>query len=490
MTTSTNPLEPTAHEQYMLELVNRARLNPDAEVARNPYVSDLNEDLAPGTISNTAKQPLAFNFQLIDAARKHSQWMLDTDTFSHTGAGGSTPTQRMQAAGYQFTGSWASGENIAWKGTTGTPDVTAFVAAQHDSLFDSAGHRKNILNDTFKEIGIGILTGVFNGYNAVMTTQNFAKSGSATFLTGVAFNDLVTDDNFYTVGEGLGGIKVDAIRQSDNQLFSTYTFGSGGYQLALDPGTYTVNFSGGLLNTTFTQTVTLGSQNIKLDLATDQLTPLPTLGLNLIGTISNDILTGGDGNDTLDGREANDTLSGLNGNDILLGGSGNDILDGGNGDDQLDGGTGADRLLGSNGNDILVGGGNADRLNGGAGNDTLTGSAGSDKFVFDSGRTFSGSDFGVDSITDFVTGVDKIVVDQTTFGSITSSQIAIAANDSLAATSTGLIVYSQGTGNLFYNQNGSLAGLGTGSQLATIDNDNNSLTAAPALTTADFQIVA
>ncbi|HBY77344.1 MAG TPA: hypothetical protein DEG47_10170, partial [Cyanobacteria bacterium UBA11148] len=111
----------------MLELVNRARLNPDAEVARNPYVSDLNEDLAPGTISNTAKQPLAFNFQLIDAARKHSQWMLDTDTFSHTGAGGSTPTQRMQAAGYQFTGSWASGENIAWKGTTGTPDVTAFV---------------------------------------------------------------------------------------------------------------------------------------------------------------------------------------------------------------------------------------------------------------------------------------------------------------------------------------------------------------------------
>ncbi|HBY77345.1 MAG TPA: hypothetical protein DEG47_10180 [Cyanobacteria bacterium UBA11148] len=166
------------------------------------------------------------------------------------------------------------------------------------------------------------------------------------------------------------------------------------------------------------------------------------------------------------------------------------MLDGGNGDDQLDGGTGADRLLGSNGNDILVGGGNADRLNGGAGNDTLTGSAGSDKFVFDSGRTFSGSDFGVDSITDFVTGVDKIVVDQTTFGSITSSQIAIAANDSLAATSTGLIVYSQGTGNLFYNQNGSLAGLGTGSQLATIDNDNNSLTAAPALTTADFQIVA
>ncbi|HBE16383.1 MAG TPA: hypothetical protein DEG17_05185 [Cyanobacteria bacterium UBA11149] len=78
-------IEPTAHEQYMLELVNRARLNPQAEVDRNPYVADLNEDLAPGTISNTPKQALAFNLQLIDAARQHSQWMLDTDTFFWSG---------------------------------------------------------------------------------------------------------------------------------------------------------------------------------------------------------------------------------------------------------------------------------------------------------------------------------------------------------------------------------------------------------------------
>ncbi|MCP2732511.1 CAP domain-containing protein [Symplocastrum sp. BBK-W-15] len=492
-------IEPTAQEQYMLELVNRARLNPQAEVDRNPYVAALNEDLAPGTISNTPKQALAFNLQLINSSRQHSQWMLDTDIFSHTGINGSNPGARMQGAGYQFTGSWTWGENIAWMGTTGTPNVTAFVAAEHDNLFDSAGHRKNILNDNFKEIGIGTLTGVFQGYNAVMTTQNFAKSGTASFITGVAFNDLVTDDDFYTVGEGLGGITVNALRQSDNQLFSTFTYASGGYQLALDPGTYTVSFSGGGLSTTVTQTVTLGSLNFKLDLATDKLPVTPTPGVTLTGTSANNTLTGGNGNDTLSGLAGNDILNGLNGNDMLFGGTGNDTLDGGNGDDQLDGGDGIDRLLGGAGNDILVGGlgvdtliggDGSDRLNGNAGNDILTGGVGGDFFVFDSNSAFTSSAFGVDKVTDFASGVDKIVLDQTTFGAITPAQIAIVNTDSLAAISMAQIVYSLGTGNLFFNQNGSVSGYGTGARFATIDNDNNSATIAPVLMVADFQIVA
>ncbi|MEM9768705.1 MAG: CAP domain-containing protein [Cyanobacteria bacterium P01_D01_bin.71] len=265
--------QPTAQEQYFLELVNRARLKPTAEAAR--YNINLNQGLPSGTISSTSKQPLAFNFNLIDASRSHSQWMLNTDTFSHTGAGGSSAGQRMTSAGYDFTGSWTWGENIAWQGTTGTPNVTASVTGQHEGLFKSSGHRRNILNGSFREIGIGTLTGEFDGYNAVMTTQNFAKSGNATFLTGVAFDDGVTDDDFYTVGEGLGGINVTATRQSDNATFRTTTFGSGGYQVALTPGTYNITFSGGELAQAIQQTVTVGSKNVKLDLATDDL---PTSG--------------------------------------------------------------------------------------------------------------------------------------------------------------------------------------------------------------------
>jgi serralysin len=103
-------ISPTNHEQYMLELINRARANPNAEVQRNVDVNDLNQGLSPGTISTSAKQPLAFSLSLIDASRKHSQWMLDVDKFSHTGINGSSPGDRMQAAGYSFTGSWTWGE--------------------------------------------------------------------------------------------------------------------------------------------------------------------------------------------------------------------------------------------------------------------------------------------------------------------------------------------------------------------------------------------
>ena len=259
----------SANEQYMLELVNRARSNPNAEAAR--YGIGLNQGLSPGTISGSAKQPLAFNFDLIDSSHDHSQWMLNTDTFSHTGAGGSSAGDRMRAAGYNFTGSWTWGENISWRGTTGTPNVTAYVGTQHEGLFKSSGHRTNILNDNFKEIGLGIRTGEFRGYNAVMATQNFAKSGNASFLTGVAFDDSITDDDFYTVGEGLGGIQITATRQSDNAEFSTTTYNSGGYQVALAPGTYDVSFSGGGLSQTVEETVTIGSKNVKLDLATDDL---------------------------------------------------------------------------------------------------------------------------------------------------------------------------------------------------------------------------
>lgn len=51
-------VQPSAYEQYMLELVNRARLNPEAEA--NRLGIGLNDGLSPNTISVDPKQPLAF----------------------------------------------------------------------------------------------------------------------------------------------------------------------------------------------------------------------------------------------------------------------------------------------------------------------------------------------------------------------------------------------------------------------------------------------
>ncbi|MEM8723353.1 MAG: CAP domain-containing protein [Cyanobacteria bacterium P01_G01_bin.39] len=277
--------QPTAYEQYLLELINRARLNPLAEA--NLWNIDLNDGLAAGTISEAAKQPLAFNLLLIDSSRSHSQWMLNTDTFSHTGAGGSSPGDRIRDAGYKFTGSWTWGENIGYTGTTGTLNVNNAVARVNEGLFKSSGHRKNILNNNFREIGLATLTGDYKGYNSLMVTEKFARSGSDVFLTGVAFDDLVLDDDFYTVGEGLDGLKVKAVRQSDNRSFTTTTMASGGYQMALEAGTYNISFSDNNQTIGNTRQITIAGENIKLDLDTSNLMVEMTQQMGEIGQISN-----------------------------------------------------------------------------------------------------------------------------------------------------------------------------------------------------------
>jgi uncharacterized protein YkwD len=266
---------PTNEEQFMLELINRARLSPAAEAAR--FRIALNEGLANGTLPSDRRQPLAFNPNLISAARTHSQWMITAKTFSHTGNGGSNPGARMSSAGYAFASGlsgWA--ENLGWAGRRlETPKTADMVNEIHGRLFvdrDIAGrgHRVNMLNGKMKEVGVGIATGTVNGFKAAMVSTDFAYSSGNSFLTGVAFKDTVKGNKFYDIGEGMGGIAITAKRASDGKTFTTNTWSSGGYSLALAPGTYTISASGGLASAT--KSVTINSSNIKLDfLPTEQL---------------------------------------------------------------------------------------------------------------------------------------------------------------------------------------------------------------------------
>ncbi len=125
------------------------------------------------------RDPLALELVLNTSAETHSDWMLDTDLFSHTGAGGSTGGDRIVAAGFDLDGAWAWGENIAYRSTGGDPGYLDEVAALHDALMDSPGHRANILSENFDYVGIGIEIGEFNGFEAVMITQNFARTDAA-----------------------------------------------------------------------------------------------------------------------------------------------------------------------------------------------------------------------------------------------------------------------------------------------------------------------
>jgi len=91
-----------------------------------------------------------------------------------------------------------------------------------------------------------------------------------------------------------------------------------------------------------------------------------------------------------------------------INGTGNSLantITGNSGNNSLNGADGNDSLVGGSGNDTLGGGSGNDSLGGGAGNDSLAGGAGVDRFMLDS---LTGSD----TIADFTTGSDKIVISQ------------------------------------------------------------------------------
>ncbi len=140
--------------------------------------------------------------------------MLSDDMFSHTGEAGSSPSDRMLHAGYDIlSGSWRTGENIAWSGSTGAIDLEQLTQEMHDGLFISSEHRINICDETYEEIGIGIDAGLFfeegTNWNAAMATQNFALSSvtPGPFVTGVVYDD-TNENDLYDLGEGVSGVVV------------------------------------------------------------------------------------------------------------------------------------------------------------------------------------------------------------------------------------------------------------------------------------------
>jgi Ca2+-binding RTX toxin-like protein len=155
-------------------------------------------------------------------------------------------------------------------------------------------------------------------------------------------------------------------------------------------------------------------------------------------------------------------------------------------------GTGAINATGNALNNKITGNIAANTLDGAAGNDTLTGGQSSDRFLYNTNTAFTSSAVGIDTITDFAVGSDKILLDKTTFTALQSvagngfsvvSDFAIVSADSLAGASSGLIVYSSASDNLFYNPDGTTAGLASGGQFAT-------LSGIASLNASDFEIQA
>lgn len=96
--------------------------------------------------------------QLTTAARNHSADMACNDFVSHTGSDGSLPWDRVAALGYAYA---AIAENIY----AGSSDPQAAF----NGWMNSSGHRDNMLNPAYTEIGIGYMYWAGSSYGAYVT---------------------------------------------------------------------------------------------------------------------------------------------------------------------------------------------------------------------------------------------------------------------------------------------------------------------------------
>jgi uncharacterized protein YkwD len=276
---------PTNQEQYMLQLINLARTSPQAAVSYiksnitsdiqatlNYYNVDLNSTLnAIG--SAPVKPPVAWDPQLAQSAMSHSQDMANNGFQSHNGSDGSNPTQRMQAAGYSNPTS--TGENVYAYASSVDQAMEAFLL---DWGVSDSGHRTNIQQpnvssqDAYRDVGIGLVT--TNGNNStgpMVVTQDYgAQSGEKAQVVGSVYND-PQEIGLYQAGQGVGNVQITAVNRATGELSSTTTWGSGGFELALDPGNYRLIASqnGQVISS---RDITINNANVEqdFDLATSQ----------------------------------------------------------------------------------------------------------------------------------------------------------------------------------------------------------------------------
>jgi hypothetical protein len=230
--------DPTSLEQQMLELINRARMNPaqegiildtvntwysnDARARKPSFFTNLRSEFA----TYPAVAPLAFNAKLIQAARAHSQDMIARNFFAHVNPSGQDPTARGAAAGYDS----GVGENIDGGGASSAEDILMshfgfMVDYDNVDATHPLGHRLNVLTSSYSEIGIGVAGARSGG----KITQDFGAPARS-YILGVAYSD-ANSNSSYDATEGLAGITV----RPDSGNWFAVTSTSGGFAIPIDP---------------------------------------------------------------------------------------------------------------------------------------------------------------------------------------------------------------------------------------------------------------
>jgi len=276
---------PTDEEQYYLELINRARADPEAEGLRLAATTDPNilaaitqfsvdmDMMKTEFAALDVRPPLAMNAKLTQAARDHTQFQFDNALQTHTGSGGSTLADRANAVNYNFSTLGESVFSFAHDVFFGHAGFQIDWGPGPGGMQTGRGHRMNN-HGIFREVGIGVILGSNTvGSSTVgpqLVTQDFGtQQNSDAFVTGVAYYDM-NGNSFYDPGEGIGGLTVNV----NGSTFHAVTTPSGGYAVPVPTtnANRAVTFTGLGANGNF-NAVIANQANVKVDFAPAYVPP-------------------------------------------------------------------------------------------------------------------------------------------------------------------------------------------------------------------------
>lgn len=130
---------------------------------KNKLVNDILERINTDRKLNN-KKVLSWSNLLCQSAKLKAEDMIENNYFEHVSPTGITPWYWIDRMGYKYT---FSGENLALNYYTSE--------SAHTALMNSPGHRANILNENFVQIGLSYFRGKINGQDAFIIIQHFAS---------------------------------------------------------------------------------------------------------------------------------------------------------------------------------------------------------------------------------------------------------------------------------------------------------------------------
>jgi len=103
---------------------------------------------------------LKMNSKLVSSAHAHNLAMAKANTLSHQLNGEAALGSRVSAAGYRWS---MVGENIAYSSDRSQSGVLAVQRAMYNEKPPNDGHRRNILNKSFVDVGIDVINDSAHG---------------------------------------------------------------------------------------------------------------------------------------------------------------------------------------------------------------------------------------------------------------------------------------------------------------------------------------